>query len=154
MSNKYLKSKKGITLISLTVYVIVMLIVIGMVATISNFFYGNLNVVRDSAKYASEFDKINSSLIADVKSNKHVNADNDNKTIIFEDGTTYKYNDADDGIYRGQNKVASHVTYFTVSKKVIVVDNVDKEILTINIVIGTSEKSLINKQIDYTLRYW
>ena len=154
MKNKYLKSEKGITLISLTVYIIVMLVVVGMVAIISTFFYDNLDVVRDSAKYAAEFDKLNSSLISDVKANKHVNANGGDKTIIFEDGTTYKYNDADDGIYRGQTKIASHVTYFTVSIKTIVIDNVDKEILTIKIIIGTSEKSLINKQIDYTLRYW
>lgn len=154
MNSKCKRCEKGITLISLTVYIIVMLIVIGIVSTISTFFYGNLNIVRDSAKYSCEFDKLNSSLIADVKSNKQVKADNDNKTIIFEDGTTYKYNDADDGIYRGQNKIASHVKYFTVSSKTIVVNNVDKQILTINIVIGTSEKSLINKQIEYTLRYW
>lgn len=154
MSNKYLKSEKGITLMSLTVYIIVMLIIVGIVATISTFFYGNLNIVRDSAKYSSEFDKINTSLISDVKANKHVNVDNDNKTIIFEDGTTYKYNDADDGIYRGQTKIASHVTHFSISKKILVIDNVDKEVLTINVVIGTSEKSLINKKIDYTLRYW
>lgn len=154
MSNKYLKSEKGITLMSLTVYIIVMLVIVGIVATISTFFYGNLNIVRDSAKYSSEFDKINTSLISDVKANKHVNVDNDNKTIIFEDGTTYKYNDADDGIYRGQTKIASHVTHFSISKKILVIDNVDKEVLTINVVIGTSEKSLINKKIDYTLRYW
>lgn len=154
MSNKYLKSEKGITLIALTVYIIVISIVVGIVATISTFFYGNLNILKDSAKYACEFDKFNSSLISDVKANKHVIIDNDEKTIIFEDGTTYKYNDSDDGIYRGQNKIASHVTYFTVSKKTIVIDNVDKEILTINIIIGDSSRSLINKQIDYTLRYW
>lgn len=154
MSKKYLKSEKGITLMALTIYIIVMLIVVGIVATISTFFYGNLRVVKDSAKYSSEFDKFNSSIISDVKKNKHVNVNNDEHTIIFEDGTTYKYNDSDDGLYRGNNKIASHVKYFTVSKKTIVVDNVDKDILTINIIIGASDKSLINKKIDYTLRYW
>ena len=154
MNKKYFKSEKGIALMALTTYIIVMLIVVGIVATVSTFFYGNLNIVKDSAKYSCEFDKFNSSIISDVKSNKHVNVDNDNKTIIFEDGTTYKYNDSDDGIYRGQNKIASHVKYFTISKKMIVIDNVDKEILTINIIIGDSNKNLINKQIDYTLKYW
>lgn len=154
MKNKYLKSEKGITLLSLSIYIIVMLIVVGILTQISTFFYGNLNIVRDSAKYSCEFDKINTSLISDVKNNKHVNVPNDWKTIIFEDGTTYKYNDKDDGIYRGKNKIASHVTSFSVKKRIITIENVDKEILTVNIVIGTSEKSLINKRIDYTLRYW
>lgn len=154
MKKIYLKSEKGITLLSLSIYIVVMLIVVGILTTISKFFYGNLNIVKDSAKYSSEFDKINTSLISDVKANKHVNVDNTNKIIIFEDGTTYKYNESDEGIYRGQTKIASHVTHFSVSKRQLVIDNVDKEILTINVVIGSSEKNLINKQIDYTLRYW
>lgn len=154
MNNNYLKSEKGVTLMSLTTYISVMLIVIGIVATITTFFYGNFNIVRDVAKYSSEFDKFNSSIISDVKSNKHVNVDNDNKTIIFEDGTTYKYNEKDSGLYRGQIKIATHVKHFSVSKKTIVINNVDKEILTINIIIGDSSKSLVNKQIDYTLKYW
>ena len=154
MNNNYLKSEKGVTLMSLTTYISVMLIVIGIVATITTFFYGNFNIVRDVAKYSSEFDKFNSSIISDVKSNKHVNVDNDNKTIIFEDGTTYKYNKKDEGLYRGQIKIATHVKYFSVSKKTIVINNVYKEILTIKIIIGDSSKSLVNKQIDYTLKYW
>lgn len=154
MSKNWLKSEKGITLLSLTVYIIIMLLVVGIVATVSNFFYGNINVVRDSAKYASEFDKFNSSLISDIKENKHVNTNNDEKTIIFEDGTTYKYNVEDEGLYRGKNKIASHVKYFTVTSKTITISNVNKEIITVHIIIGDSSKSLLDKQIDYTLRYW
>lgn len=154
MTKKYLKSEKGITLISLTVYIIVLSLVVGIMATISNFFYGNLNIVKDTAKYSSEFDKFNNSIIADVKLNKHVQVDSENKTIIFENGTTYKYNAEDEGIYRGKNKIATHVKYFEVSSKTIVVNKVNKEILTINVIIGTSDRNLINKQMDYTLKYW
>ena len=154
MKNKYIKSEKGVTLMTLTVYIIVMLIIVGIVTTISTFFYGNLNIVRDSAKYACEFDKFNSSFLSDVKSNKHANVDSSNKTIIFEDGSTYKYNESDEGIYKGKSKVSSHVKFFSISKKTIVVNNVDKEILSVNIVIGSPDKSLIHKQIDYTLKYW
>lgn len=154
MNNKSLKSEKGITLLSLIVYLMVLMIVVGLLSTMSKFFYGNMNIVQDTARYSSEFDKFNSSIISDVKSHKHVKVDNNKGTIIFEDGTTYKYNKEDNGIYRGQNKVASHVTGFTVNSRTIVINNVEKEILTINIIIGTSEKNLVNKQIDYTLKYW
>lgn len=154
MNNKFLKSEKGITLLSLIAYLMVLTIAVGLLSTIGNFFYGNINIVQDTAKYSSEFDKFNSNIINDVKSNKHVKVDNDKGTIIFENGITYKYNKEDSGIYRGQNKVASHVTGFKVSSKTIVINNVEKEILTINIIIGTSEKNLVNKQIDYTLKYW
>ena len=117
MSKNWLKSEKGITLLSLTVYIIIMFLVVGIVATVSNFFYGNINVVRDSAKYASEFDKFNSSLISDIKENKHVNTNNDEKTIIFEDGTTYKYNVEDEGLYRGKNKISDKLNLKNVINK-------------------------------------
>ena len=41
-----MKSQKGITLISLTIYVIVMAAVIGVVGIISTFFYSNMNDVK------------------------------------------------------------------------------------------------------------
>lgn len=152
MVSNSLKSEKGITLTSLAIYIAVILIVVGIMTTISEFFYSNLNIVRNSAKYASEFDKFNSYIVKDVKSNKKVNVNN--TTIIFEDGTTYVYNESDKGIYRGKVKIATHVEAFSCSKKTITINNVDKDILTVNIIIGSSSKNLLNKKIDYTLKYW
>lgn len=154
MKKQNLKSEKGVTLISLTVYIIAMLVVLGIMQTISSFFYGNLNSIQDSAKYASEFDRFNGYIVTDVKSNTRVNANSTSKTIIFEDGTTYVYNQEDESIYRGQTKIATHVKGFEVSKKTITINNVDKDILTVKIIIGNSTKNLLNKQIDYTLKYW
>lgn len=141
---------------ALCVYIIALSIVIGVLATITTFFESNLNVVRSTAKYAAEFDKFNAHMVADVKNNSKVSVDStvDSTTIIFEDGTTYTYNQDDEGIYRGQTKVASHVTQFECSKKTITINNVDKEIVTINITIGDDKRNLFNKQIDYTLKYW
>lgn len=149
-----IKSEKGITLTALIVYIIVLSIVMGIVTSISTFFYDNIFIIRDSAKYASEFDKFNSFIVIDVKNNMKVNVDSENKTIIFEDGTTYVYNQNDKGIYRGKVKVATNVSRLECSKKIITVNNIDKQILSIDIVIGNSKKTLVNKKIDYTLRYW
>lgn len=151
---KNLKSENGVTLTALIVYILVLSIVMGIMVSISDFFYGNVGLIKDSSKYAGEFDKLNSNLIVDVKANKHVIVENDNKTIIFEDGTTYKYNAEDEGLYKGNNKVASKVKAFSASKKTIVINSVEKDVLTINVIIGNSSKNLINKKIDYTLRYW
>lgn len=149
-----LKSENGVTLTELVVYILVLSIVMGIMASISNFFYGNLDLIKDSAKYAGEFDKINSNLIVDVKANNHAIVNNDDKTIIFEDGTTYKYSAKDEGVYRGNNRIAINVKAFSVSKKTIVINSVEKDILTVNVIIGNSSKNLINKKIDYTLKYW
>lgn len=149
-----LKSEKGITLTNLVVYIIAIMITLGILTSISSFFYSNINLIEDSAKNASEFDKFNSYILKDVKNNSKVKVNETTKTIIFEDGTTYIYNIDDEGMYRGNAKIASNVKAFDVSQKTIVINNVEKDILTINIVIGNSTQNLINKQIDYTLKYW
>ena len=43
---------------------------------------------------------------------------------------------------------------YNIFKKTITINNVDKDILTIHIIIGNSTKTLMDKQIDYTLKYW
>lgn len=153
MVNK-LKSEKGITLTTLVIYTIVLMAALGILATISTFFYNNIILVKDSAKYASEFDKFNASFVHDVKENTQVVVDETNKTITFENGVTYIYNQEDKGIYREKVKVATNVDVFNVSQKTISTNNFDKQIISVNIVIGNSTKTLINKSIDYTLKYW
>ena len=147
-----IKNQKGVTLTELVVYITVMLAVLGVMTSISSFFYNNLGIVKESAKYSAQFDSFNSYITVDIKNNKDVVVKN--KTLIFEDGTTYVYNEADEGIYRGNQKIATNVKTFNVSKKTITINNVDKNILTVQIIIGNSSKTLSNRTIDYTLKYW
>lgn len=147
-----IKNQKGVTLTELVVYITVMLAVLGVMTSISSFFYNNLGIVKESAKYSAQFDSFNSYITVDIKNNKDVVVKN--KTLIFKDGTTYVYNEADEGIYRGNQKIATNVKTFNVSKKTITINNVDKNILTVQIIIGNSSKTLFNRTIDYTLKYW
>lgn len=138
----------------LTVYIASMLVVIGIVASISMFFNKNMKTVENNTRYAGEFNKFNAAFVSDVKSNKQVKVDDQAKTIIFEDGTTYKYNVQDKGIYVGDKKIAGHVTYFSVGQRTVIINNLEKQIVTIQIGIGDSSKRMISKTIDYTLKYW
>ena len=72
----------------------------------------------------------------------------------FEDGTEYKYNETEKCIYRGKFKVASNVQYFSVTNSTKTVDNFQKNILSVKIIVGDSTQNLINQKIDYVLRYW
>lgn len=150
-----MKSQNGVTLVQLTIYLIAMLVVIGMMTTLSNFFYGNINIIREASRYAAEFDKFNTHFVKDVESNNEVNitTTDGQVTIIFEDGTTYTYN-SDEGLYRGSVKISTNVKAFTATKKIITINNVDKDIVTVKIIIGNSTQTLFSKQIDYTLKYW
>ena len=151
-----MKSQNGVTLVQLTIYLIAMLVVIGMMTTLSNFFYGNINRIREASRYAAEFDKFNTHFVKDVESNNEVNitTTDGQVTIIFEDGTTYSYNSYDEGLYRESVKISTNVKAFTATKKIITINNVDKDIVTVKIIIGNSTQTLFSKQIDYTLKYW
>lgn len=154
MVNKSLKSEKGITLLALTIYMIVLTVVLGMMTVLSNLFYNNVYTLQDTVENAGDFDTLNSCLIIDAKENTSVSVDESTKNIVFEDGTTYTYNEEEETIYRGEFKVASNVKYFNATSTTKTVDNVEKEILTIKIIIGDSTRNLINQTIDYTLKYW
>ena len=120
MTNNCLKSEKGVTLLTLTIYIIVLTAIVGIMAGVSSLFYNNETA----------------------------------KTIKFEDGTEYKYNETEKCIYRGEFKVASNVQYFSVTNSTKTVDNFQKNILSVKIIVGDSTQNLINQKIDYVLRYW
>ncbi len=63
-----MKSEKGVTLTILIIYIIVFSIVIGMLASLSNYIYGNLGNVNDSSIRISEFGKFNTRFVEDAKS--------------------------------------------------------------------------------------
>lgn len=151
-----MKNNKGITLVELTLYIMLLLIVIGVLTTINNFVFKNMNILKENSRYAAAFDKFNSYFVGDVKNNKHVvtTTDSSNLIITFEDGTNYIYDSKSKDIYRKKIKIATNVSAFTISKKTIIINNIEKEILSVNIIIGTSSQTAFNQNIDYTLKYW
>ena len=154
MVNKSFKSEKGVTLLALTIYMIVLTAVLGMMTVLSNLFYNNVYTLQDTVENAGDFDTLNSSLIIDAKANTSVRVDESTKTIVFGDDATYTYNEEEETIYRGEFKVASHVKYFNVTSSTKTVDNFQKNILSVKIIVGDSTQNLINQKIDYVLRYW
>ena len=147
----FLKNNKGITLMALSIYIIVLMVIMGLLATMNRFFNKNLDTVQSIAKYAASFDKFNSLFVSDVKNNKAAIVSGN--TITFEDGTTYTYINQE-GIYRGKIKIASNVTGFSATSKKIIINNCTKQIISISIIIGDSYDNAFEQNIDYTLRYW
>ena len=87
MTNNCLKSEKGVTLLTLTIYIIVLTAIVGIMAGVSSLFYNNIGMMKDATENAGDFDTLNSCLISDSKSNSVVVVDETAKTIKFEDGT-------------------------------------------------------------------
>ena len=55
-----MKSEKGITLISLIIYVIALTIVVGIIAVISGYFYDNIDTSSEDIEPMVEYTKFNS----------------------------------------------------------------------------------------------
>ena len=91
-----MKSEKGITLISLTIYVIAMTIVVGVVAIISTFFYSNMmdssqdiDPITEYTKFNSFFsDEVNHSNIKVLECSTTTDGQN---YIVFDNGIQYTF---------------------------------------------------------------
>lgn len=151
-----MKSQKGVTLVSLTVYVIVMAIIIGILATITTFFYKNVNDVNAEIDPITEYttfnsyfsDEINHPNIKIVKcmtntNNSTVNsAGNSQNYIVFSNGVQYTYVPENKGIYRNEVKIGRNIDICTFEEKI----EDGKSIIMVHFESGT-----IKKDIEYTL---
>lgn len=84
-----MKGQKGVTLTSLTVYIIVSTILLGTLAFININFMSELGELTKSSKYTNEMTKFYSYFIKDVKSAKRVLTFSEN-TIKFDNGIQYE----------------------------------------------------------------
>lgn len=62
-----MKNQKGITLTALTIYVIVFMLVIGIVATLTSYFYKNVMNFDETTKSYAEINKFNMFFLQDIK---------------------------------------------------------------------------------------
>ncbi len=146
-----MKSQKGVTLIALVIYVIVLTIVVSILAMISSFFFSNVNFVKDQANYAPEFNKFNMFFIQDVKQNKNLTITGN--VVKFEDGTEYTFNLDQKAIYRNGKAIAKNVQAAVFTTTTETIRNTTKNIVNVNIAIGNTG-ALFTKEIDYVLKYW
>lgn len=144
-----MKKEKGITLISLILYILLLIIVIGMLSGISAMFYSNTGALEDNSRNLEEFNRFNMYFLENVKNNKTAII-KDSNIIIFEDGTTYTYLETDKGIYKDKIKICNNIDYCTFSSKNEITNNTTKQIITVDIIINDSE----GYNNDYVLKYW
>lgn len=116
-----MKSNKGITLTSLIVYVIGMTIMVATIATLTSFFYKNIDV-EDLNSDTNQYTKFTSVLskeinrkdnsIIDCKQLKDDNDDNDDiivSYIIFSSGNQFTFNRESHSIYKNNVKICDNV---------------------------------------------
>lgn len=67
-----MKSEKGITLLSITIYIMLLTLAVALFATVRTNFYKNVRLITDKGIYASEFNKANGFFVQDAKRNYNV----------------------------------------------------------------------------------
>jgi len=86
-----MKSEKGVTIISLVIYVAIMTLVIGVMGSILTNFYENTNEVQGNVQEIVEFSKFNNYFLKEIKSNNnkvdHVSGDG--TYILFVSGNSF-----------------------------------------------------------------
>ena len=150
-----MKSQKGITLISLTIYVIGMTLAISIITVISSYFYKNvdtkltdINPLTEYTKFNGFFtDEINSKNIRFVESHTEGESEVTKSYVIFYNNAKtvqYTFVKANRGVYRNKVKICSDVESctFEYNKKN------NKDVVTVTIKIGNGEQ----KKVEYTLK--
>ena len=136
-----MKSEKGITLTSVTIYVIGMTIIIGIMVLISRFFYSNVEDTSENIDPAVEYTKFNSFFSDEVNHQNikilEIAGEEENSNyIVFDNGVQYTFIKENQGIYRNQVKIAKNVTdcSFTTDIKN------GKRVVTVSMTIGNMQR--------------
>lgn len=139
-----MKSEKGVTLISLTIYIIAMTIVIGVISLVSTFFYKNTKSYSNQIDPMTEYTKFTNFFTEEVNHKGIQILECKDNYVVFDDGVQYTYIPENRGIYRNKVKICSEVEKCTFAYKI----KNGKDVIGVTIQMKNAEE----KTIDYTLK--
>lgn len=146
-----MKSQKGVTLISLTVYVIVMAIVVAMLAIITTFFYkntkdlGDIESITEYTTFNSYFsDEVNHPNLKVIECKTENEENNVGLSyIVFSNGVQYTYVPENKGIYRNKVKIVKNIGKCIFKEEI----KNGKSVITVQLKVGDQER-----ETTYTLK--
>ena len=120
-----MKSEKGVTMVSLIIYVIAMLVTITIITIVTSYFYQNVDITSEKYTYFTEFTKFESYFSEEVnKTNNEIldigETTNNGKTqkyIVLSSGNQYTYIPENKAIYQNNVKIASGEESCTFTEK-------------------------------------
>lgn len=130
-----MKSQKGVTLISLTVYIIVMVIVVASIAVISTYFYTNRNTISNKINPMTEYTQFSSFFSEEVNHRNIKVLECKGNYIVFDNGVQYTFVEENKGIYRNKVKITSDVESCQFQYEI----KNGKNVVTVKLRIGTAE---------------
>lgn len=115
-----MQNEKGVTLISVTIYIIVMLIIVTVITVLTSYFYRNVDINTVNQNLNQQYTKFNSYFTEEMnkKGNKlleigeieNESGNGTQKYIIFSSGNQYTYIPENEAIYMNQVKIAQNIT--------------------------------------------
>ena len=115
-----MQNEKGVTLISVTIYIIVMLIIIAVITVLTSYFYRNVDINSVSEDLNGQYTKFNSyfteevnkrgNQLLEIGETENESGNGTQKYIIFSSGNQYTYIPENKGIYMNQVKIADNIT--------------------------------------------
>lgn len=145
-----MREQRGVTLTGLVIYMAIFSIILGIMATVANYFYKNVREVRDIPKYIDEYNQFAMFFVKDVKNNSDVKSINAT-SVTFEDGTNYQFKGG--AIYRNNTKIASHIKALKFTKKTHSVGEFTKILINVDISIKDDAEDF-KQNVDFVLKYW
>ncbi len=103
-----MKSQKGVTLISLTIYIIAMTIVIAVLSRVTMFFYNNTTDIRDIDPI-TEYTTFNSHFSEEVNTPNIKILECGTDYIVFDNGSQYTFVSENSAIYRNKAKICKDI---------------------------------------------
>lgn len=124
-----MSSNKGITMMSLVIYIITMVLVVGIIATITSFFYTNVINLGDESKNVAEFTKFNMYFLEEIKNKDNAVKNLKENSITFTSGNSFTFQD--NSIYYNSIRICDNV-----KSAQFKVDNTKNNVIDVILTIG------------------
>ena len=109
-----MKKEDGVTLTSIIIYIIALLIVIGVVSTLTSYFYKNVDIDDESVLTNSQFTKFNSFFTSEINQpgiKVIEKGENENVSYIaFSNKQIYTFSKQNNAIYLNEIKICDNIT--------------------------------------------
>ena len=139
-----MKSEKGITIISLIIYVIVLSIVIGMVAIISGAFMDSVDEADMHTDPIEQYTTFNSYFSEEVNHKDIQILECKENYVVFDNGVQYSFISENRGIYKNKVKICRNIDFCSFSREL---SSNGKTVISVHF-----ESGGMNRTTSYTLR--
>lgn len=138
-----MKSTKGITLISLTIYILGITIAIATIAVLSSYFYKNIDYTDKNINHIIEFTEFNNFFTEETNHKDIQVVECKSNYIVFSNNVQYSFIKENKGIYKDLVKICRNVESCTFRTKSVN----DKTVIVVKIKIENGQQ----KTMEYTL---